>query len=731
MTNGSCFRTTDWTDSVTLFLNKYFPEDQASEVCKVALDKCETSGKPEEESWDEDEGGVDMYKGVFSLAYGSLTLLNNTKLFLKRNRFYGLLGPNNCGKTTLMRAVANEQVEGFPERDELKTIFVEHEIQEREVGEDDAGYPILNIDLTGIEWVVDTCNNVYMMEPQVTKEQVEDVMVEIGFGNSLRGTGKDRAADANMGVTTYSGGWKMKMQLCAATLMDADILMLDEPTGHLDVKNIAWLQEWLASFMEKGGSVIATSHDTSFLNKMCTHIIDFQDRKLKTFRGEQGSVLKGWVEKYPEKQGYFELKNDVVKFVFPKPGALEGVKSKSKGIMKMAGVTFQYPTRDTPTVMDIGLQVSQVSRVAVIGPNGAGKSTAIKLLTGELKPSAGTIWKHPCMRMAYVAQHAFHHLEKHMTKTPAQYIMWRFAGNDDQESLEFKEEAGLSVAEEEAQAQQWFLDPKQAFRLRKCETKEDVKLAVVPETLFKRRENKKEKTKEYEVKWMFKSIENTNWIERELLIKMGYLKMVQRKDEQEAAAAGLMTKPLTQVAIEKHLGDFGIEPEQASHTMIQALSGGQKVKVVLAASMWQNPHLVILDEPTNYLDRDGLGALTKAIEDYEGGVIIISHNREFANAVSQEKWVMEAGRLRREGESVGKDEEAGDGNAAPEEVKDSFGNVIQVNQQKTLSDKEKKAELKRVEKSLKDHAKKKHLSEDEYWELMDRKEELKKELAKK
>merc|ERR1719301_478295 len=110
-----------------------------------------------------------------------------------------------------------------------------------------------------------------------------------------------------------------------------------------------------------------------------------------------------------------------------------------------------------------------------------------------------------------------------------------------------------------------------------------------------------------------------------------------------------MTKPLTQVAIEKHLGDFGIEPEQASHTMIQALSGGQKVKVVLAASMWQNPHLLILDEPTNYLDRDGLGALTLAIREYQGGVLIISHNREFCDGCCQEKWIMQGGRLRIEG----------------------------------------------------------------------------------
>merc|ERR1719191_2065556 len=205
--------------------------------------------------------------------------------------------------------------------------------------------------------------------------------------------------------------------------------------------------------MDKGGSVIATSHDSDFLNKMCTHVIDFQDRKLRMFRGDRGSVLEKWVEEFPEKKGYFELKNDVVKFVFPKPGALEGVKSKSKAIMKMSGVSFTYPTRTSPTVMDIGLQVSQVSRVAVIGPNGAGKSTAIKLLNGELKAGEGTIWKHPSMRLAYVAQHAFHHLEKHMTRTPVQYILDRFAGNEDKESLEFKEEVGITVEEEEAQAQ--------------------------------------------------------------------------------------------------------------------------------------------------------------------------------------------------------------------------------------------------------------------------------------
>merc|ERR1712146_557199 len=101
-------------------------------------------------------------------------------------------------------------------------------------------------------------------------------------------------------------------------------------------------------------------------------------------------------------------------------------------------------------------------------------------------------------------------------------------------------------------------------------------------------------------------------------------KMVQREDERQACMAGLQSKQLTQPDIEKHLKDFGVEAESASHTQINQLSGGMKVKAVLAAAMWQNPHILILDEPTNYLDREGLGALVLAIKDYKGGVLIFA-----------------------------------------------------------------------------------------------------------
>merc|ERR1719420_1375452 len=384
---------------------------------------------------DDDAESPDLYKGSFSLAYGTVTLLREAKLHLKKNKFYGLLGATNCGKTTLMRAISREMVEGFPKRDELVTIFVEHDVEEREIEPPSKEWPTgkLNIDLNGWQFVVDTCNNIYKKNPPVTEEVVIQTLGDIGFKNKERGVNMKAAADMTNPITTYSGGWKVKMQLACAQLINADILMIDDPTGHLDAKNVQWVKNWLGGFP---GSIIATSANTQFLNEMCTHIVDFHERKLRQFKGEKGNVLNKFVEAYPEKSAYFQLSDKNEKWIFPVPGALEGVKSRTKTILKMTNVTFRYPSHEKNTVENITLQACMASRVAVVGANGAGKSTAIKLLIGELKPAEGVIWRHQNMRLAYVAQHAFHHLEKHLDKTAVEYILWRFAGADDRESLE-------------------------------------------------------------------------------------------------------------------------------------------------------------------------------------------------------------------------------------------------------------------------------------------------------
>merc|ERR1712178_437602 len=135
---------------------------------------------------------------------------------------------------------------------------------------------------------------------------------------------------------------------------------------------------------------------------------------------------------------------------------------------------------------------------------------------------------------------------------------------DDQESVDFKSTA-LSVDEESARAQKWCIDTTSGD-VRMCtdpkedaaKAKKDEAAAVVPDAVVNRKQNKKEKTYMYEGKWQFKPIESNCWVSKEVLIKMGYLKLVQREDERQAAMAGLQDKQLTQPSIEKHLGDFGV-----------------------------------------------------------------------------------------------------------------------------------------------------------------------------
>merc|ERR1711990_49746 len=116
-------------------------------------------------------------------------------------------------------------------------------------------------------------------------------------------------------------------------------------------------------------------------------------------------------------------------------------------------------------------------------------------------------------------------------------------------------------------------------------------------------------------------------------------KLMMQVDERIAfEQSGIATKKLSTLNVQKHLDSFNLESQFGTYSKIHALSGGQKVKVVLAAAMWMEPHVLILDEPTNFLDRDSLGALATAIKNYAGGVIIISHQREFYSALCPEVW---------------------------------------------------------------------------------------------
>jgi len=477
----------------------------------------------------------------------------------------------------------------------------------------------------------------------------------------------------------------MKLALARAMLQRADILLMDEPTNHLDVINVAWVKNYINSL--KNVTCIMVSHDSGFLNDCCTDILQIDRLKLHQFRGN----LDSFMEKNPEARAYFSLKESKLKFTFPQPGPIEGVKSRSKALMKMAHCDFTYPGNEKPTLFDITIQVSMASRVGCVGENGAGKSTMIKVLTGEVVPQTGDVWKHPNARVAYVAQHAFHHIESHLNKTANEYIRWRYANGEDKESL-VKVSMVLTPEEEKLQ--------KEAFEVTWVDENGTTRKAnkIVSELLGARRENK---NKEYEYEVRYKGGDE-GFLPLKLLIKRGWEKGTKAIDAKIAQRAGLYVKTLSSANVEKHLADCGLEPEFATHYRMSALSGGQKVKVVLAASMWNQPHILILDEPTNYLDRESLGALAKAIEEYQGGVVIISHNNEFVSQLCPEEWVMDAGHLTTKGD-VGwmnrQDDKIADTQIITE-MTDALGNTSEVKVKKTLSKRDEKAKVKVVKKKI-------------------------------
>ena len=623
---------------------------------------------------DDDNEGELLCDCEFTLAYGTKILLHNTKLKLKKGFKYGLLGQNDCGKTTLMRAIAEGSVDGFPDPDEVKTVFVEADIQ----GE-----------LSHLNCVNYVLEFPKIKELGATEQMVRDVLKQVGF---TEGKSAGAGGDCDDPISSLSGGWRMKLALARAMLQKADILLMDEPTNHLDVKNVKWVMGYINSL--KDTTVIMVSHDSGLLDNCCNYILQIDKMKLKLHKGN----LTQFVSNHPEAKSYFEFKASKFKFNFPQPCFLEGVKSRGKFLLKMDSVSFTYPGNNVPTIKNITVRASMASRVACVGVNGAGKSTMIKVLTGELEPTEGTVWKYPNSRIGYIAQHAFHHIEKHLNKTPNEYIRWRFANGDDREGLD-KVTMKLNSEEEEILSK----PVEYTFKNENGQIKK-VKRVIEKLTGQRREMEGRKKEYEYEVKWRDLSFESNSWITLDILSKYSriYEKVVRLIDQKISNKENMLSRPLTMENVEKHLSDTGLESEYASHYRMAALSGGQKVKVVLAAAMWDQPHILILDEPTNYLDRDSLGALADAIDNYEGGVIMITHNDAFCRQLCPERWVLEKGELNTEGDIEWMEKAAKQevGFEKVEEMIDATGNEIKLNKKKKLNAKEKKKKMKQIKQKI-------------------------------
>jgi elongation factor 3 len=581
---------------------------------------------------------VDVQNAI--LAFAGRVLLRGCDLRFERGRRYGLIGQNGVGKTTLLGRLAAKDITGFPQ--DLKTWYIRHEV----VCED--GVSVREFAKT--------------MAPAEANDEatVVKALDDVGFPETLQ--------IAN--VTQLSGGWKMKLSIAISILHKPELLLLDEPTNHLDINAVRWLTQYLLALTRV--TICVVSHDYDFIEEVCTDITHydnggkagapcrlmyypmgfsaFQQLKPEIAAGlptaekamqavvggegdadaDDGASAAGSSEASADvsdasgisatlsKVEEMMASGQILPIRFPDPGKPEGIRTYRKPILTMKNISFRYKGTEKWILTDASVSVTLGSRAVLLGANGAGKSTFLKLIVGDLELEAaeghkGESWKHHNLRVSYIAQHSLHHLEEYLNETPMHYIQERFRLGMDRELSKLKT---LAITEEEQEIMR--------------------DIGSVAEVTGRQQRGKQ---MWYEVVKTGRKKNDTQWfpldeIKNPKAFKPYVLKLVKNYDERQMALdSGMAIRPITSTEIIAHLEDFGIE-QLLAHGKIKQMSGGQRQRLVLCAAFWSKPHMICLDEPTNYLDNDTLAALTQALKTFKGGVITVSHNEAFVGEIA-------------------------------------------------------------------------------------------------
>merc|ERR1719382_2449153 len=258
-------------------------------------------------------------------------------------------------------------------------------------------------------------------------------------------------------------------------------------------------------------------------------------------------------------------------------------------------------------------------------------------LTEGKDEKLGEVWRHQNLRLGYLKQDHLKALGPFFETSSYVYITTRFKDGFDGDL-----QKRLIEPEDEAEAER-----------RKKLAKEHGKYGNEVGALISRTKMGTELA--YEVMWAGLDDPKQNTIERISKLKaMGLAKVCIACDERIAAkVAGLDQRPLTRREVVRHVEAFGIDEEMCCNQLVRGFSAGQKVRLSLAAMFWTKPHLIALDEPTNYLDVETVEALAKALTNFRGGIAMIEPKTDFVEKICNEKWNMEGGSITVEKLSTG------------------------------------------------------------------------------
>ncbi len=384
----------------------------------------------------------------FALRRGERLLLSDVDLTLHAGWRVGVVGRNGTGKSSLFAAVRHE-IEA--DRGDLE---VPNRVRIASIAQEMPSLPDAAIDfvLAGdvvVHAALQAEANAFANEDWEAVAVAHHRLEEVGgydatarAGKLLHGLGFP-ADTHSRAVSTFSGGWRVRLNLARALMTPSDLLLLDEPTNHLDLDAVLWLEQWLLKYP---GTLLLISHDREFLDNVCTHTLHLHGGKAKLYTGDYTSFERQRSEQLRLQQITHEkaqaerahLQSFIDRFSASAAKAKQA-QSRVKRLAKMAGteavraerevrIEFPQPLKlpnslirldhvdcgydGAVTILhDVGFGLEAGDRVGLLGINGAGKSTLVKTLVGELPPLAGERSAHPDLRIGYFAQHTVESLQ--------------------------------------------------------------------------------------------------------------------------------------------------------------------------------------------------------------------------------------------------------------------------------------------------------------------------------
>ena len=395
--------------------------------------------------------------------HGQQILFIEASAQLNRGEKVGLVGPNGAGKSTLFRMVMQQEHpdEGQVSVDKGITIgYFDQDVGEMSgmsavAATMEGAGPVAKVaaELKELEAAMADPERMDEMEKLIERFGVVQGRYEELGGYALEGRAREILAGLGFSqdmmdgdVGALSGGWKMRVALARILLMRPDAMLLDEPSNHLDIESLIWLETFLKGYE---GALLMTSHDREFMNRVVTKIIEIDGGNLTTYSGNYDFYERQRAQLERQQQAQFERQQAMLakelKFIErfkARASHAAQVQSRVKKLEKIEKVEppkrrqtllfdFQPPPRSGDDVAKLeqvvkgygkrriydGLDflVRRGERWCVMGVNGAGKFTLLKLIAGESRPDDGEVTVGSSVKMGYFAQHAMEVLKPELT----------------------------------------------------------------------------------------------------------------------------------------------------------------------------------------------------------------------------------------------------------------------------------------------------------------------------